>query len=176
MLYRINAGIIPKDTWIQDMEIGGGRILGEVCHFVDFLTWMCGSLPTGVFASVLPDPHGLNDTVSVNLSFTNGSIGSISYFANGSTELPKEYIEVFCSGMTGVIQDFKEMKIYGRGKPTSRRLLNQDKGQSQMMKQFLQQIKTGGEPLISPEEIFTVTRACFAILQSIKTQQSIRFQ
>jgi len=173
MLYRINAGTIPKNTWIQDIKIGGGRILGEVCHFVDFLTWMCGSLPTSVFASALPDPHGLNDTVSMNLSFTNGSIGTISYFANGSTELPKEYIEVFCSGLTGIIQDFKEMKIYGKGKPTRKRLLNQDKGQSQMMKQFLQRIKMGGEALISPEEIFTVTQVCFAVLQSIRTQQSV---
>ena len=173
MLYRINAGTIPKNTWIQDIKIGGGRVLGEVCHFVDFLTWMCGSLPTSVFASALPDPHGLNDTVSMNLSFTNGSIGTISYFANGSRELPKEYIEVFCSGLTGIIRDFKEMKIYGKGKPTRKRLLNQDKGQSQMMKQFLQRIKMGGEPLMPPEEIFTVTQACFAVLQSIRTRQSV---
>jgi predicted dehydrogenase/threonine dehydrogenase-like Zn-dependent dehydrogenase len=176
MLYRINAGTIPENTWIQDMKIGGGRILGEVCHFVDFLTWMCGSSPTSVFASALPDPHGFNDTLSMNLSFTNGSIGTISYFANGSRELPKEYIEVFCSGLTGIIWDFKETKIYGKGKPTRRRLLNQDKGQSQMMKQFLQRIKMGGGPLMSPEDIFTVTQACFAVLESIRTRQAVSIE
>jgi predicted dehydrogenase/threonine dehydrogenase-like Zn-dependent dehydrogenase len=173
ILYRINAGAIPSDSWIQDMEVGGGRILGEVCHFVDFLTWMCGSLPTQVFASALPDPHGLNDTVAMNLSFANGSIGTISYFANGSKELPKEYVEVFAAGLTGIIWDFKEMKIYGKGKPMRKRLLNQDKGQSQMMRQVLQRIKTGGEPLIPPAEVFAVTQACFAALESIKTRQPV---
>lgn len=173
MLYRINAGAIPRDSWIQDMEIGGGRILGEVCHFVDFLAWMSNSLPTNVFANVLPDPHGLNDTVAVNLSFANGSVGTISYFANGSKELPKEYVEVSSSGTTGVIWDFKEAKVYGKGKPVRRRLLNQDKGQAQMMRQVLQRIKVGGEPLISPQEIFVVVETCFAILESIATRQAV---
>ncbi len=173
MLYRVNAGAIPHDTWIQDMEIGGGRILGEVCHFVDFLTWMCGAAPTCVFACALPDPHGANDTVTVNLSFANGSIGTVSYFANGSRDLPKEYIEVYSSGLTGVIEDFKEMKVYRKGKPANRRLLNQDKGQASMMEQFLERIKTGGRPLISPDEIFAVTQAGFAILESIKTRQAV---
>jgi len=173
MLYRVNAGVIPKDTWIQDMEIGGGRILGELCHFIDFMTWMCGALPKHVFASVLSDPHGLNDTLCVNLTFENGSIGTICYFANGSKDLPKEYIEVYSSGLTGIIQDFKELKIYGKGKPVRKQLLNQDKGQAEMMKQFLQHIKTGAESLISAEEIFSVTDASFAVLESIRSRQSV---
>ena len=174
MIYRVNAGAIPGDSWIQDTQIGGGRILGEVCHFVDFLTWMCGALPTTVFASALPEPHSLNDTLSINLSFADGSIGTVSYFANGSKELPKEYIEVFSAGLTGVIDDFREMKIYGRGKPQRKSLLNQDKGQSQMVGRFLDRIKTGGEPLIPPAQIFAVTQACFACLESIKTRQAVR--
>jgi len=176
MLYRINAGAIPNGTWIQDMDMGGGRILGEVCHFVDFLTWMCGSLPIMVFATALPDPHGLNDTVSINLSFGNGSLGTIDYFANGSKELPKEHIEIYSSGLTGIIEDFKEMQIYGKGKPVRRRLMNQDKGQSQMMTQFLQRVKAGGEPLMSAEGLFAVTLACFAALESIKTRQAVALE
>ncbi|MHC4703571.1 MAG: Gfo/Idh/MocA family oxidoreductase [Planctomycetota bacterium] len=173
MLYRINAGSIPKGSWIQDDEIGGGRIIGEVCHFIDFLSWLCGSLPRHVHAVAIPDGDGLNDTVSINLQFDNGSVGAISYFANGSKELPKEYIEVFSSGLTGIIQDFKEMRIYGKGKPSRNRLLNQDKGQVEMMRQFIELLKRGGSPLISPDEIFTVTEACFAVLKSLKTRQSV---
>ena len=176
MLYRVNAGPIPADTWIQDGELGGGRIIGEVCHFVDFLTWMCGALPTMIFASALPDPHGLNDTVSISLSFANGSIGTISYFANGSKDLPKEYIEVFSSGLTGVIQDFRELVIYGEGKPVRKRLLNQDKGQAQMVRGLLERIKTGGAPLIGPEELFSIVEATFSILESLKTRQAVRLR
>lgn len=173
MIYRINAGFIPKDTWYQDREIGGGRILGEVCHFVDFLTWMCGSLPVRIFAQALPDPYGFNDTVSINLSFNNGSVGTIHYFANGSSLLQKEYIEIYFSGWTGIIQDFKEMKVFGKGKPVSRRLVNQDKGQAKMMELFLKKIESGGEPLISTDEIFSVTKVCFAVLESLVNRQAV---
>ncbi len=176
MLYRVNAGAIPTDNWIQDRQIGGGRILGEVCHFIDFLVWICGSTPTEVFASALPDPHGLNDTVSINLSFADGSIGTVSYFANGAKDLPKEYIEVFSSGTTGVITDFKEMTLHGTGKPVRRRLLNQDKGQSQMLKQFFQRLRSGEGPLIPPDEVFAVTQACFAVLDSIRTRKPVRIE
>ncbi|NLZ06751.1 MAG: Gfo/Idh/MocA family oxidoreductase [Phycisphaerae bacterium] len=174
MLYRVNAGTIPSDTWIQDKQIGGGRILGEVCHFVDFLAWMCGSVPVEVFAHALPDPQGLNDTVSINLSFADGSVGTVSYFANGAKELPKEYIEVFSSGTTGIIVDFKEMTFFGKGKPIRRRLLNQDKGQSQMMKEFLRQLRQGEGPLIAPDDIFAVTEACFGVLDSIRTRKAVK--
>lgn len=176
MLYRINAGAIPTDSWIQDQQIGGGRILGEVCHFIDFLVWICGSTPTEVFASALPDPYGLNDTVSINLSFANGSIGTVSYFANGAKDLPKEYIEVFSSGTTGVITDFKEMTLHGTGKPVRRRLLNQDKGQSQMIREFLRQLRQGDGPLIPPNEVFAVTEACFAVLDSIRTRKPVHVE
>ena len=173
MIYRINAGAIPADTWIQDMDIGGGRILGEVCHFIDYLTWMCASLPTRVYASALPDAHGLNDTVAITLSFANGSVGTVNYYANGSKDMSKEYIEVYASGMTGIIRDFKELEVFGKGKPQRRKLLNQDKGQPVMVKQFLEWIKTGGKPLIPAEEIFTVTRASFAVLESLRTRQGV---
>ncbi len=173
MIYRINAGAIPADTWIQDMEIGGGRILGEVCHFIDYLTWICGSLPTRVYASALPDPHGLNDTVAINLSFANGSVGTVNYYANGSKEMSKEYIEVYASGSTGIIRDFRELEVFGTGKPQRKKLLNQDKGQPTMVKQFLERIKTGGEPLIPADEIFTVTRASFAVLESLRTCEAV---
>jgi len=171
MLYRINAGKIPADTWIQDMELGGGRIIGEACHFIDYLTWMNGSLPLSVFATALPDPEHKNDTVNINISFENGSTGIVAYYANGPKSMPKEYVEVFKSGAAGVIENFKKAMIYGRRK-TSKKLFNQDKGQKQMMEQFLQSIHDGKQ-LIPFDEIVAVTKASFAVLESIKTGQPI---
>ena len=175
MLYRINAGPIPQDSWIQDKEIGGGRIIGEACHFIDFLTWLCGALPKQIHAAAIPDPHGLNDTVSINLQFANGSIGSINYYSNGSKELPKEYIEVYSSGLTGIIKDFKELQIYSIGKPRRKKTFVQDKGQAGMVRAFIKSIKEGGAPIISADEIFTATRITFAVLDSLGTHQSISF-
>jgi threonine dehydrogenase-like Zn-dependent dehydrogenase len=88
MLYRVNAGHIPEDSWIQDRHLGGGRIVGEVCHFVDFLIFLNGSLPKSIFAVAMSDPKDIGDTINVSLHFDNGSIGTISYFANGSKNLP----------------------------------------------------------------------------------------
>jgi len=173
MIYRINAGPIPADTWIQDPAIGGGRIIGEVCHFVDFLTFMCGSLPARVYASALPDPGHLNDTLVVNLEFENESVGTICYFANGSKRIPKEYMEVYQSGLTGIIRDFKQLEIFGNSKHERRKLLNQDKGQASMVKAFINRIKDGGGPLIRADEIFAVTRATFGILESLHSHQVV---
>jgi len=173
MLYRINAGPIPRDSWIQDKDIGGGRIIGEACHFIDFLIWLCGALPKQVHAVAIPDPDGLNDTVSINLQFANGSIGSISYFSNGSKEMPKEYIEVYSSGITGIIRDFKELEIHSTGKPRRKKSLVQNKGQGGMVKAFIKGIKEGGPPLIPADEIFAVTRTTFAVLESLRTHQAV---
>ena len=173
MLYRINAGSIPRDNWIQDKKIGGGRIIGEACHFVDFLTWFCGALPRHVHAVAIPDPDGLNDTVSINLQFANGSIGSLSYFSNGSKEVPKEFIEVYSAGAIGIIRDFRELEIRSTGKPRRKKTFVQDKGQADMIKAFIKSIKDGGLPLIPAEEIFAVTRTTFAILESLRIHQAV---
>lgn len=171
MIYRINAGHIPSDTWIQDMEIGGGRIIGEACHFVDYLTWLNGSLPISVYASALPHASGHNDTVNINITFENGSTGVVAYYANGPKSMNKEYIEVFHNGFSGIISNFKELRLFGKAKQ-KKKLLNVDKGQKQMVEQFLQSI-LNGKPLIPFEEIVAVTKATFAILESIKTGQSV---
>ena len=168
MIYRINAGHIPKDTWIQDMEIGGGRILGEVCHFIDYLTFINGSLPVKVSANALPDAHGLNDTVNILVQFENGSTGVIGYYANGAKSLTKEYIEVFSSGTTAILNDFKELKIYGKGKPSKTKLLNQDKGQKQMVEAFVNGVLKNGAAPITFNEIVAVTRASFKVIESLK--------
>jgi len=173
MLYRVNAGPIPRDNWIQDKEIGGGRIIGEACHFIDFLTWICGSLPRHVHAVAIPDPDGLNDTVSINLQFANGSIGNLSYFSNGSTEVPKEYVEVYSAGLIAISRDFKAIDVYSTGRPHRKKSFVQDKGQTCMVKAFIRSIKEGGPPLIPFDEISAVTRTTFAILESLRTRQVV---
>ncbi len=172
MIYRVNAGTIPADNWIQDREIGGGRIVGEACHFIDFLTFLCGSLPSLVHAVAVPDPAGLHDTATINLQFANGSIGTVSYFANGSKALAKEYLEVYQSGRTAILQDFKQLEVHGVGKPFRKKLLNQDKGQAQMVRAFLEKVKSGGPPLIAPDELARVTQVTFAVHESLKTRQA----
>ncbi|WP_353779878.1 Gfo/Idh/MocA family oxidoreductase [Winogradskyella sp. 3972H.M.0a.05] len=167
MIYRINAGAIPRDTWIQDMEIGGGRILGEVCHFIDYLTYLNGSLPMKVSANALPDPHGLNDTVNILIQFENGSTGTIGYYANGSKSLAKEYVEVYASGTTAILSDFKELKIYGKGKPFKKKLINQNKGQKEMVESFINGLLNEAKAPISFEDIVAVAKASFKVLESI---------
>ncbi len=166
MLYRVNAGTIPADSWIHDREIGGGRIVGEVCHFIDFMTFMCGSKPCKVSASVMEDPQRLDDTVNITVDFENGSSGVVAYYANGSKALAKEYVEIYSSGTTGIIYDFKKCEIFGRG-VEKHRLTSQDKGQKNMMNIFFSSLKTGKLP-ITQEEIFSVTKATFAALKSIQ--------
>ncbi len=176
MLYRVNAGSIPADHWAQDPEIGGGRVLGEVCHFVDFMVFLCRSLPVRVQAMALPDAHGTQDTLTVNLEFRDGSIGSLAYFANGAKEVPKEYVEVYGNGVTGILRDFKQLEVYGGGKPCREHLLNQDKGQARMVRAFLQSVRDGGLPLIPDEETFGVTTTTFKILDALRTRQSVALE
>lgn len=168
MIYRINAGAIPKDTWIQDAEIGGGRILGEACHFIDYLTYLNGSLPTKITASALPDANQLNDTLNILIQFENGSSGVVGYYANGSKAMTKEYVEVFSAGMSATLSDFKELKIYGKGKPKKTKLLNQNKGQKEMVEAFVDGLLKDGQAPIPFEEIVAVTKASFKVLESIK--------
>ena len=166
MLYRVNAGAIPADSWIQDMQVGGGRIIGEVCHFIDFMAFMCGSLPCKVSAMALPDPQGLNDTVNILVEFENGSTGTVAYYANGSKLLDKEYFEVYAAGTTGVIYDYRRCEIYGR-KLIKHKLPAQDKGQKDMMVEFFRSLESGHLP-IALDEIFAVTRATFAVIKSLQ--------
>jgi predicted dehydrogenase len=173
MIYRINAGYIPKDNWIQDIEVGGGRILGEACHFIDYLTYLNGSLPIKVSAQALADSENLNDTVNIMIQFENGSTGVVCYYANGSKSLAKEYIEVFASGTTAILNDFKELRIYGIGKPYRKKLINQNKGQKEMVEGFVNGIIDNGSAPIPFSEIVAVTKTSFKVLESISANGAL---
>jgi polar amino acid transport system substrate-binding protein len=172
ILYRINSGNIPLDHWIQDKDIGGGRVIGEVCHFIDLAMHLSGSLPVQIHSITIPDPNSIWDTLSINIQFKNGSIASIQYFSNGSKELKKEYLEVYSSGMTWIIDDFKEMHVYGKSHK-KQRLLNQDKGHKNEVESFLNSIRNGEQTPISFEEIYWSTRMAFDVINSIQKRTSI---
>ncbi|MFM7431545.1 MAG: Gfo/Idh/MocA family oxidoreductase, partial [Flammeovirgaceae bacterium] len=115
MNFRINAGFLPKDHWTQKLEIGGGRILGEVCHWVDLMQFFSRSIPKSVYATaaqVRNDQYSSSDNVNINISFKDGSVGTITYTAMGDSSLEKEHLEVFCSGKVGIIHDFKKVSHY----------------------------------------------------------------
>ena len=176
IMYRINAGTLPADSWIQDKEIGGGRIIGEVCHFVDFITCLVGSEPIAVYAATMADPLNQDDTLTVSLNYRDGSIGSIHYYANGSRNLSKEYLEIYSHGVTGTLRDFREIEIFGKGKSSRKKLLNQDKGQKNEVKSFIDLLLKGGDPLIPVEQIFSATRVTFKIVESLRTGKAIRLE
>ncbi len=134
--YRVNAGAIPADHWIQDKDVGGGRIIGEVCHFVDLAMFLAGSLPKSLSASAMEDPSGLLDTLNVNILFRDGSIANVSYFANGSKAMKKERIEIFSSGKAAVVDDFSKLDLF-RSRKSSKSGMSQDKGHAREVKEFL---------------------------------------
>jgi len=173
MLYRVNAGFIPSSSWIQDPEVGGGRIRGEVCHFIDYLTWLNGSLPKTVFAAVMETPENLDDTLTINLLYENGSVGTILYCANGSRSLGKEYIEVHQNGCTAVLKDYKELDIYGEGKHYRKKLTSMDKGQKIEVAEFISAIKEGKPCPIPVVETINTTEVTFRVIESLRTGKAI---
>ena len=174
MLYRINAGKIPADSWIQDSEIGGGRIIGEVCHFIDFMTFVNGSSPVSVSAVALPDNENLNDSVNISLKFENGSIGTILYISNGCKSLSKEYFEMNTYGSSVVIDDFKVMKSYAKGKVKKTKLFNQNKGQREMVEAFISGIESSGQSPIPFKETYLTTLATFKAVTSIRNDGEVQ--
>lgn len=162
--YRINAGIVPADHWIHDPSIGGGRIIGEVCHFIDLCMHLARSPLSELSAHRMDDGGGLMDTVVISIAFRNGSTASLSYFSNGNKLVSKEYLEVFGSGMTAILDDFKTLTIYG--KSASKTSGNQDKGHQSEIAEFLQAIQNGQPSPIPAEELFLSTLATFKVLES----------
>ncbi len=172
-IYRVNAGAIPPDSWIQDPTIGGGRIIGEVCHFIDFQLWLTGAQPVEVYASALSDPAKIHDTLTITLTFSNGSVGTVCYFANGSKAMGKEYIEVYQAGCSWIIRDFKEIETFA-GKAKRHALINQDKGQAAMVSAFMASAAGKAEPPIPFTDIYASTLATFAVIESLRQKQPIR--
>jgi predicted dehydrogenase len=169
--YRINAGYIPPEHWTQDPEIGGGRIIGEACHFIDFLTFLVGEPPLEVLALGMPDlGRYREDNVVLTFTFPDGSIGTVTYLANGDKAFPKERVEVFCAGRVAVLDDFRSLETVAEGRrQVERSRLRQDKGHQAEWAAFKDAILAGGPPPIPYEQLIGVTRASFAGLESLRS-------
>lgn len=153
----VNAGAIPADHWTQDPEVGGGRIIGEACHFIDLLRFLAGVPITSQSARSLM-ARSAADTTTIQLGFADGSIGTIHYLANGNKSFPKERLEVFVAGRVLQLDNFR--KLVGYGWPGFRRmnLWRQDKGQSACAQAFVDAVRQGGTSPISIEELMEVSR------------------
>lgn len=170
---RVNAGIVPPDHWVHDPEIGGGRIIGEVCHFIDLACFIAGSKATRINAISLCSAPLLNDTISINLEFQNGSIASINYYSNGNKNISKERIEVFSNGTICVIDDFIKMDIFSdKGKKTVK-LSGQDKGHSAEYNLIVKSLSEGNEFPISFDEIYNSTLLTLETVRSITEKRTI---
>lgn len=157
--YTCNAGAIPPDHWTQDMEVGGGRIIGEACHFIDLLRYLAGSKIVDAQLMAMQGQHDKpSDTAVISLRFEDGSIGTIQYFANGGKRFPKERIEAFAGGAVLQLDNFLSLKGYGWAGFSRRRLWRQDKGQTACAAAFLDAIKTGSANPIPLDEILEIAR------------------
>ena len=171
--YRVNAGPIPLNHWTQDPEIGGGRIIGEGCHFVDFITYLVGAAPVSVAAHSLPDSGKYReDNVSMTFTFPDGSMGVVDYLANGDKSFPKERVEAFCGGQVAVLDDFVSLLTVKDGKKKETKGA-QNKGWVEEWKVFAGSIREGGEPPISYEQLIGVTKVTFAAVESLRTGNKV---
>jgi len=169
--YRVNAGYLPPDHWTHDPEQGGGRLLGEGCHFVDFLTFLVGEPPVSVFTRALPDLGRYRaDNAVLTFEFPDGSLGVLTYLANGDRSFSKERIEVFAAGRVAVLEDFHTLEMVQDGRSqTGQTGLRQDKGYRGEWQAFIHAIRSGGPPPIPYAHLFGVSRATFAVLESLHT-------
>jgi len=167
--YNVNAGFIDKNHWIQNQE-GGGRIIGEVCHFIDLMQYLTGSEPTSVFAQSLKtnDKSQIDyDNISINIAFNNGSIGNIIYNSNGNNKMPKELINISCEGNSYEINDFKKAIIYSGKK--IKNLKSSSKGHKEEVQAFLNSVKIGKKSPIALQDILLTSLTTFKILDSLYT-------
>ncbi|GAB4421751.1 MAG: bi-domain-containing oxidoreductase [Anaerolineales bacterium] len=171
--YRVNAGYIPLDHWTQNPAIGGGRIIGEGCHFIDFITFLVGAAPVSVSAVALPDNGKYReDNVSMTFTFPDGSIGVVDYLANGDKSFPKERVEVFCGGQIAVLDDFRRLEMVKDGRKQAIKSA-QDKGWKDEWISFAKAICEGGAPPIPYEQLIGVTQASFAAVESVRRKGTL---
>jgi len=174
VIATMNAGYIPPEVWVHDMGVGGGRIIGEACHFVDLITYFTCSKVKSVYMSAMgSNPSENTDNAIITLKYENGSQGVINYFANGSKSYSKERIEVYWNNKTVVIDNFREMRGYGV-KGFKKIKSKQDKGHYNQFKEYLEFLKNGGKPLIPFDEIVNTTKATFAAIESLKSGQIVK--
>ena len=164
----MNAGFIPQDVWVQDMEVGGGRIIGEACHYIDLISFFTGSHVESVVMNAMgTNPAENTDNASILLKYTNGSTGTINYFSNGSKAYSKERIEIYAQNRTIVMDNFRKSYYYGfKASGLSK---TQDKGHREQFRLLVDRIKNGGDPIIPYADLMNTSKAAIAAVESLKT-------
>ncbi|HEY0404152.1 MAG TPA: bi-domain-containing oxidoreductase [Pyrinomonadaceae bacterium] len=174
--YRVNAGRIPREHWAQDPREGGGRIIGEVCHFIDLTHFLTGARVTRVYAeAVTSRNHEIvdEDSVFITLRFSDGSNGSIAYLAEGDKALAKERVEIFGEGKSFVLDDFRSATGYRNGREEQTKLRAQDKGQAEEVRAVCEVVLRGAPAPIALDDLAMTTRATFRIRESLRTGQAV---
>ena len=173
IVMTINAGHVPADHWLQDHEVGGGRIIGEVCHFIDLMRFLIDAPVTEHRATMIgesPLVEVRDDKAIIVLSFSDGSVGVINYFANGGKAFPKERIEVFADDAVLQLNNFRELKGYGWRGFRSFKTFRQNKGQQECVAAFVQSVISGGKVPIPMSELLEVSRLAIEIAESLRRQ------
>ncbi len=177
MNMTVNAGIIPPGHWVHDPVRGGGRIIGEACHFIDLMVFLCGSPVVSVSShrmggnAVIPE-----DKMSISLDFADGSIGTVNYFANGSKSYPKETLEVFSEGRVVRLENFRRTTGFGFKGFRKFTTWRQDKGHVGQFASFVRNIEQGGAPLIPIFDLINVTLASFAAMTSSRESRMVHIE
>jgi predicted dehydrogenase/threonine dehydrogenase-like Zn-dependent dehydrogenase len=174
MNMTVNAGDIPADHWVHDPHRGGGRIIGEACHFIDLLAHLAESPVRTVSAAMIGEgPAVREDKMSIVLTFADGSVGTVNYFANGSKSYPKESLEVFCDGKVLRNENFRVTRAYGVKRFSRFKTFRQDKGHQAEIAAFIQYLAQGGRTLMDFDMLINVTKASFAALESANERRTV---
>jgi polar amino acid transport system substrate-binding protein len=176
--YRVNAGAVPRTHWTRDPLEGGGRIIGEVCHFIDLMQYITSSTPERVYAESLSSGSGGtqdDDSVIVTLKFRDGSVGTITYLANGDASFPKERVEISSTGRTAVIENFQRLSLYQSGKKREFKLSSIDKGHRDEVRAFVASVHEGMPSPIAFESLVSTTLATLKAVQSLQLGTPVSF-
>jgi predicted dehydrogenase/threonine dehydrogenase-like Zn-dependent dehydrogenase len=173
--YRVNAGYLPASHWLHDLSQGGGRIIGEGCHFIDFLTFLVGEAPKSVATFALPDEGRYHeDNVHLSFTFPDGSIGTVDYLANGDKTFPKERLEVFTAGQVAVLDDFRSLELVQNGKRQFQRArLRQDKGHRAEWQAFADAVIHEDQPPIPYKHLYGVSMAAICAVEALRTRDTV---
>jgi len=174
--YRVNAGYLGKESWYQDPAEGGGRILGEVCHFLDYVQFVAGSPLVRVHASGLRDPRGhfrADDNLVVTLECADGSVGSVLYAASGDAAMPKERVEVLGRGRSAVLDNYQALTTWAGNRKKEKKALSVDKGHGAEIARWIETLVAGAAPPIAWTELWSASQATLAVIESLETGRAV---
>jgi predicted dehydrogenase len=170
MVMVVNAGFVPADHWTRQPDVGGGRIVGEACHFIDLLRFLAGHPIDDIAVTSMgqvPGALSADDNVTVTLKFEDGSVGTVHYFANGHKSYPKERLEVFAAGRVLMLDNFRTLTGYGWPNFKKQKLWTQDKGHRAEIEAFIRAIENGEGDPIPLQELFEVTEATIEVAEQV---------